>query len=67
MDIHERDSSITLAVHRDYNEYMDADIEIVSKLLLKRDTWYTVKVTTTRANDGVNNLELPKTRSFKTK
>ena len=33
---------------------------------LARGTWYTVKVTT-GVNDGANNLEAPKTWSFKTR
>ncbi len=41
-------------------------IELSPKSYLKRDTRYTVKVTT-GVNDGVNNLETPYTWSFKTK
>ena len=65
-NVYERGSSTPLAVNRNHNDTMDASIEIVPKRYLKRDTWYTVKVTT-RVNDGVNNLEVPKTWSLKTK
>ncbi len=44
----------------------DKEIESSPKNYLKRDTWYTVKVTS-GVNDGANNLAAPKTWNFKTK
>lgn len=53
-----------------YPEYSyddgDKKIELDPKAYLKRDTRYTIKVTT-GVTDGANNLEAPKTWSFKTK
>ena len=48
--------------------YDDGDKKLVldPKNSLKPATRYTVKVTT-KVNDGANNLEAPKTWSFKTK
>jgi hypothetical protein len=64
VNIYKRGSNTPLAVHR--YAYGDEEIEISPKNNLKRGTWYTVKVIT-EVNDGANNLEEPKTWSFKTK
>ena len=65
--IFKRGSTTPLAVEREY-AYEDGEkyIDISPKNYLRRDTWYTVKVGT-GVNDGANNLEAPKTWSFKTK
>ena len=41
-------------------------IEISTKNAFKRDTWYTVKITT-GVNDGAINLQAPYSWSFKTR
>jgi subtilisin-like proprotein convertase family protein len=41
-------------------------IRLSTDRVLRRDTWYTVKITT-GVTDGANNLEAPKTWNFKTK
>jgi hypothetical protein len=65
VNIYRRGSTTPLAVYR-YAYNGDKEIEISPKSYLKRDTWYTVKVTT-GVNDGANNLEVPKTWNFKTR
>ncbi len=65
VNIYKSGSSTPLAVYR-YTYNGDNEIEIDPKSYLKRDTRYTVKVTT-GVNDGANNLEAPKTWNFKTK
>jgi hypothetical protein len=65
--IYQKGSRTPLAVYPEYS-YDDGDnkIELDPKSALKRDTRYTVKVTT-GVNDGANNLAAAKTWSFKTK
>ena len=65
VNIYKRGSTTPLAVYR-YAYNGDNEIEISPKNYLRRDTRYTVKVTT-GVNDGANNLEAPKTWSFKTR
>ena len=65
VDIYRKGTTTPLAVYR-YAYEGDKKIEIDPKNALRGDTWYTVKVTT-GVNDGANNLEAPKTWSFKTK
>ena len=63
VNIYKRGSSTPLAVSRStYGKQITLD----PNNSLRRDTWYTVKVTT-GVNDGANNLETPRTWSFKTK
>jgi hypothetical protein len=64
-NIYERGSSTPLAVYR-YDGDGQEMIELDPKRNLKRDTRYTVKVTT-GVNDGANNLEAPYSWSFKTR
>ena len=64
VNIYKGSSNTPLAVYR--YAYGSKKIEISPKNSLRRDTRYTVKVTT-GVNDGANNLEAPKTWSFKTK
>jgi hypothetical protein len=63
VNIYKRGSSTPLAVYR--RAYQNR-VELWPNNNLKRGTWYTVKVTT-GVNDGANNLEAPKTWSFKTR
>jgi hypothetical protein len=64
VNIYKRGTTTPLAVYRYGDGYRK--IEVSPKNSLRRDTWYTVKVTT-GVSDGANNLEAPKTWSFKTK
>jgi hypothetical protein len=66
VNIYKRGSNKPLDVYRYFSRWGDRAIEIDTKNSLRRDTWYTVKVTT-GVNDGANNLEAPKTWSFKTR
>ncbi len=70
VNIYKKGSNTPLAVYRytyeDPDSWENVGIELSPKSYLKRDTRYTVKVTT-GVNDGVNNLETPYTWSFKTK
>lgn len=61
---YKRGSNTPLAVFRE--NYTSKQIRISPKSSLKRDTWYTAKVTT-GVNDGANDLEAPKIWSFKTR
>jgi hypothetical protein len=64
VNIYKRGSSTPLAVYR--YAYGDEEIEIAIKGILKRDTRYTVKVST-EVTDGANNLEAPYSWNFKTR
>ncbi len=64
VNIYKGSSNTPLAVYR--YAYGGKKIEIYPKNSLRRDTRYTVKVTT-GVNDGANNLATAKTWSFKTK
>jgi hypothetical protein len=65
VNIYKRGSSTPLALRREL--YEDSKRVLIDpKKVLKHDTWYTVKVTT-GVNDGANNLEAPKSWSFKTR
>lgn len=70
VNIYDRGSNIPLVVYR--YTYYDPDtneavgIEIAPESYPKRDTWYTVKVTT-EVNDGANNLEALKIWNFNAK
>jgi hypothetical protein len=66
VNVYRKGSNTPLAVYRYAHSYGDEEIELDPKNTLKRDTWYTVKVGT-GVTDGANNLEAPKTWSFKTK
>ena len=65
MNIYKKGTTTPLAVYRYYGDG-DKKVEIDPKASLARGTRYTVKVTT-GVTDGANNLETPKTWSFKTK
>jgi len=64
VNTYKKGSSTPLAVRR--YSYGDEEIDLSSKNSLRRDTWYTVKVTT-GVTDGANSLEAPYSWNFKTK
>ena len=65
VNIYRKGTTTPLAVYRSYGND-SKKVELSPKSALKPATWYTVKVTT-GVTDGANNLEVPKTWSFKTK
>ncbi|MDP8901130.1 MAG: Ig-like domain-containing protein [Actinomycetota bacterium] len=64
VNVYKRGSNTPLPVS--YRDEYGKKIVISMKAAFRRDTWYTVKVGT-GVNDGANNLEAPKTWSFKTR
>jgi hypothetical protein len=65
VNIYGKGTTTPLAVYRYYGNG-SRKVELDPKYALKRDTWYTVAVTT-EVTDGANNLAAAKTWAFKTK
>ena len=64
VNLYRRGSSKPLPVYR--NDYDYSGVKMSPQKSLKRDTWYTVRVTT-GVNDGANNLAKPRSWSFRTR